>query len=112
MTLEILPGKEMSIIMIPERFDATNAPGIESDLKVFLATTPVKKMIFDFSRTDYIASAGLKVLLQVTRDLLKSGVRVILAGLKPSVYRIFEMAGFTRIFSISPSREDAIQKLG
>lgn len=111
MTLEILPGKEMSIIMIPERFDATNAPGIESDLKVFLATTPVKKLVFDFSRTDYIASAGLKILLQVSRDCMKSGGRVVLAGLRPPVYRIFEMAGFTSIFSISPSREDAIQKL-
>ncbi len=111
MVLEMTAVRDISIIMIPQRFDAGSAPGIESDLKAFLAGALVKKMIFDFSRTDYIASAGLKVILMVTRDLMKSGGRIILIGLKPSVYGIFEMAGFTSIFSISPSREDAIQKL-
>lgn len=111
MTLEMTTVKEIRIILVPQRFDTANAPATESELKEFIAGSGPKKIIFDFSRTDYIASAGLKVILQISRDLMKSGGRVVLAGLRPPVYRIFDMAGFTSIFVISPSREDAIQKL-
>ena len=68
-------------------------------------------MIFDFSRTDYIASAGLRVLLSVTRDLMKTGGRVALVELRPMVHKVFDMAGFTSIFMICRSREEAIGKM-
>jgi anti-anti-sigma factor len=111
MTLDITQEKEISIVMIPQRFDAATAPGTEAGLKAFLAGSAVKKLILDFSRTEYVASAGLKVVLVITRDLMKSGGRVVLAGLTPAVLRVFEMAGFTSIFSISASREEAVRQL-
>lgn len=102
---------DATVIMIPARFDAGNAPGIESELKAMLATKP-GKVIFDFTDTDYIASAGLKVLLVITRDLVKSGSRVALVELRPTVHKVFDMAGFTSIFLICISREEAIRKMG
>jgi len=110
MVLEMTTDRDIIIVMIPERLDATSAPGVESDLKAILAGSP-KKMILDFSKTEYIASAGLKVLLVITRDLLKSGGKVMLVSLRPAVHRVFEMAGFTSIFTIGASREEAVQKL-
>jgi len=97
--------------MIPRRFDANNAPDVESEFRTLLADSP-KKMILDFSRTDYIASAGLRVLLQFTRDLMKAGGKVILTGIRPPVLKVFAMAGFTSIFTICTSQDDAVRKLG
>jgi anti-anti-sigma factor len=110
MVLEMTTDRDIIIVMIPERLDANNAPGVEADLKAILAGSP-KKMILEFSKTEYIASAGLRVLLVITRDFLKSGGRVILVSLRPAVHRGFEMAGFTSIFTISKSREEALQKM-
>ncbi len=110
MVLETTTIHDISIVTIPQRMDASNAPGLESELKTILLSSP-EKMILDFSRTDYIASAGLKVLLRITRDLMKAGGRVALVELRPTVYKVFEMAGFTSIFTICVSREDAIRKL-
>lgn len=110
MVLEMTTDRDITIVMIPGRLDADNALGVESDLKAVLAGSP-KKMILDFSKTDYIASAGLRVLLVITRDFLKSGGKVTLVSLRPAVHRVFEMAGFTSIFTIGTSREEAMQKM-
>jgi len=110
MALEIIPLEDAQIVLLPQRFDTQTAPGIEADLKALLVTTP-PKIIFDFSKTEYVASSGLRVLLMITRDQMKAGGNVAFVELKPSVLRIFEMAGFTNIFPISKTRADALLKM-
>lgn len=110
MALETITAGEITVVLIPQRLDTGTAPGVESDLRAILAGSQ-KKVILDFSGTDYVASAGLRVLLVFTKDLLKAGGKVILAGIRPAVLKVFEMAGFTSIFTISASREDAIRKM-
>ena len=111
MAMEITHVQDSIVISLPQRFDANNAPEIESEFKALLAGSP-QKVVLDFSRTDYIASAGLRVLLLITRDQMKAGGKVVLAGIKPQVLKVFEMAGFTSIFTIRASREEAIRSLG
>jgi anti-anti-sigma regulatory factor len=42
---------------------------------------------------------------------MKSGGKIALAGLRPSVKKVFDMAGFSSIFTICVSQEEAIGKL-
>jgi anti-anti-sigma factor len=111
MALEITPLQDSMVVSIPSRFDANNAPAIETELKSLLTTNP-KKIIFDFSDTDYLASAGLRVILFISKDFMKTGGRMALVELNPSVLKIFEMAGFCKFFTICISREDALRKMG
>jgi anti-anti-sigma factor len=110
MTLEMTTLPDVTIVMIPQRFDANNAPVFESELRTLLAHPP-KKIILDFSATEYIASAGLRVLLSFSRDFMKAGGRIALVELRQTVRKVFELAGFTSIFLICISREEAIQKM-
>ncbi|MDP3563790.1 MAG: STAS domain-containing protein [Methanoregula sp.] len=110
MALEMTLAQDSVVVKIPSRLDSNNAPAVETDLKSLLKTNP-KKIILDFSETDYMASAGLRVLLIVSRDFMKTGGRIALVELKPSVLKIFDMAGFSRIFTICISREDALRKM-
>jgi anti-anti-sigma factor len=110
MVLEISRSKDTFIIAIPGRFDANNATDIESEIKTLLAGKP-EKIVLDFSATDYIASAGLRVLLVITRDQMKAGGRVVLAGIRPQVFKVFDMAGFTSIFTICATKDEAIRKI-
>ena len=110
MALEITPVQDSMVVAIPSRLDANNAPAVETELKSLLKTNP-KKIILDFSETEYIASAGLRVILFICRDFMKSGGRMALIELQPSVMRIFDMAGFSRIFMICVSREEALKKM-
>jgi len=110
MTLEIIPFGDAQVVLLPQRFDAETAPGIETDLRHLMESAP-EKTILDFSRTQYIASAGLRVLLIITRDIMKARRKVVLVDIRPPVMKVFDMAGFTSIFTIAGTREEAAGKM-
>jgi anti-anti-sigma factor len=110
MTLEIIPLQDAQVVLFPRRLDAQTAPGVEAGLKTLLAAAP-QKMIFDFSQTEYVASAGLRVLLLVTRDQMKAGRKVALVEIQSPVLKVFAMAGFNSIFPICQTRAEALKKM-
>lgn len=66
-----------------------------------------KCFILDFNRLDYISSAGLKVLLMAAKKTSGIGGKLALSSLKEHVKEVFDIAGFTAIFPICSTREDA-----
>jgi anti-sigma B factor antagonist len=107
MSLEIATVNSTIIVSIVRRFDSVTAPDIEAELKLVLQDSP-KSVLFDLSRTEYIASAGLRVLLSTARAIKKYGGAVALSSLSPQVRQVFEIGGFTQIFTIYGSREEAL----
>jgi len=110
MTLVITTKDGVTIISLDPRFDANSAPEIETEIKKALAPGP-QKVIFDFSQTGYIASAGLRVLLSTSRMVLKGGGAVVLCSLSPQVRQVFDIAGFLKIFTVAGSRDEALTLL-
>jgi anti-sigma B factor antagonist len=110
MALDISTINGTTVIMLTRRFDSESAPAIENELKKIAGEHP-ESVLFDFSHTGYIASAGLRVLLSTTRTLMKAGGAVALSSLAPQVRQVFEIAGFTKIFSIYDTREEALRHL-
>jgi anti-anti-sigma factor len=110
MVLDIITENGTTIITLVRRFDADSAPAVEGELKKVIEPVP-KRVIFDFSATEYVASAGLRVLLSTSRPVLKAGGKVALVSLSPQVRKVFEIAGFTKIFTVLGSREEALRTL-
>jgi anti-anti-sigma factor len=110
MALEISTINGTTTITLARRFDSDNAMEVETELKKIIEQSP-ESILFDFSNTGYIASAGLRVLLSTTRTLMKAGSKVALSSLSPQVRQVFEIAGFTKIFTIYGSRDQALQNL-
>ena len=110
MALEITPLRDAVVVELPERLDANNATELDAELHALLLTKQAK-VILDFTRTEYVASAGLRVLLRNSRDFRSSGCQVTLVELSPPVQKIIGMAGFTKIFSIYVSKEEALRKM-
>lgn len=110
MALEISTINGTTTITLARRFDSDSAPEVETKLKKVIEQHP-ESVLFDFSNTGYIASAGLRVLLSSTRTLMKAGSKVALSSLSPQVRQVFEIAGFTKIFTIYGSRNEALQNL-
>ncbi len=100
-------GDATIAIMVP-RFDASNANDIEMVLQG-LISKGVKKLVCDFSQTEYIASAGLRVLLSTAKSLQKSGGQIFIVSMKPFVREVFEISGFNQIFKIYASPQEALQ---
>ena len=102
-------GDIIVAVIIP-RFDAYTAIDVEKVFKDQIAKG-LKKIMVDFSRTEYVASAGLRVLLSVAKSLHNSGGQIALFSMKPQVYEVFEISGFTQIFKIYASQQEALEGL-
>jgi anti-anti-sigma factor len=101
---------DISITVIVPRFDAYTAGDVEKELKDQMAKG-TRKIVADFSNNEYIASAGLRVLLSTAKSLHNSGGQIVLFAMKPRVYEVFEMSGFTQIFKIFNSQKEALESL-
>jgi anti-anti-sigma factor len=107
MSLDITTAGSTTVITLVRRFDAATALNIESELKHVLQGSP-GSVLFDFSRTEYVASAGLRVLLSTARTIKKYGGAIALCALSPPVQHVFEIGGFVQIFTIYGSRDEAL----
>ncbi|MDD5049509.1 MAG: STAS domain-containing protein [Methanoregulaceae archaeon] len=96
-----------TIVSLSGRMDASSSPAAEAVLSRLIGAGE-RRIVVDMSDLDYISSAGLRVMLASLKRLREDGGQLLLAGLKPEIKNIFEIAGFQRIFSIYPSPEDAV----
>jgi anti-anti-sigma factor len=108
--MEIRTIGDIAVAVMVPRFDAYTANDVETVLRDQIAKG-TKKIFVDFSETEYIASAGLRVLLSAAKSLQKSGGQVVLFSMKPYVYEVFEISGFTQIFKIYTSQQEALESL-
>lgn len=92
------------------RIDTNSASDFQNDL-MKQVTDGKTTLLIDFSMTEYISSAGLRVLLIIAKIILKGGGKFGLCEMKKSVQNVFEMAGFYKIFTIYKTRDEGIQAL-
>jgi anti-anti-sigma factor len=68
-----------------------------------------KYIVVDCSGLTYISSSGLRILLVVLKKIANSGGTLRLAGLRDNIREILVIAGFTSIFSIFTSVDEAVK---
>lgn len=89
-------GTELDIELVG-RLDTTTAPELDNELKT--ALEGVDKLVFDFTKLEYISSAGLRVLLAAQKVMNKQG-EMILTNVNDDVKEVFEITGFVDILTI------------
>ena len=84
-------------IALEGRLDTTTAPELEKELKDSLGGAT--ELTLDFSKLDYISSAGLRVLLQAHKTMAgKGGMKV--TNVNEIVGEVFDVTGFADILNI------------
>ena len=79
------------------RLDTTTAPDLERELKSDI--DGITALTMDFSKLDYISSAGLRVLLSAHRAMNgKGGMKV--TNVNEMVREVFDVTGFADILDI------------
>ena len=85
-------------IALEGRLDTMTAPDLEAELKKSL--DGVETLNLDFSKLDYISSAGLRVLLSAHKLMsAKGGMKV--TNVNEIVGEVFEVTGFADILTIA-----------
>ena len=79
------------------RLDTTTAPELEKELKESLPG--LTELVLDFDKTEYISSAGLRVLLAAQKTMNQQG-GMKLIHVNETIMEIFEVTGFSEILTI------------
>ncbi len=100
----------IDIVFLKGRIDASSAPGVQEEISTVMEAGR-EKMLLDFKKLEYISSAGLRVLIMVAKKLKAIQGNLVLCNLDEKVYEVFDMSGFTAIFDIYSSDEEALKAL-
>ena len=84
-------------IALEGRLDTMTAPELEAELNQSMADA--ESLTLDFSKLDYISSAGLRVLLSAHKAMSgKGGMKV--TNVNEIVREVFDVTGFADILTI------------
>lgn len=86
-------------VIVSGRIDTGNAPEVEKELEPITQILNVK-VTMDCSSLQYISSSGLRVFLSFHKKINAQGGTLVLKNIVANVREIFDMTGFTRIFTI------------
>ena len=98
MTITKKQESNVLTLALEGRLDTVTAPELEAEIKKSLEN--IDPLTLDFSKLEYISSAGLRVLLSAHKAMSsKGGMKVINAN--EIVREVFDVTGFSDILNIA-----------
>lgn len=98
-----------TVLRISGRIDAASTPVLENKIKKVLDSK--EKIVMDFSKVDYLSSAGMRLLLSATKKLKAKQGMLAICNMNEEVMEIIKMAAFERILAIYPTEAEALKAL-
>ena len=107
--MELTEAKEngVTVLSLSGRLDAASAAATEQKV-LGVIDGGADRLVLDCGALDYVSSAGLRILLMAAKRLAAPRGKLALAALKPQVRDVLDIAGFTSLFAIHPSRAAAL----
>jgi anti-sigma B factor antagonist len=98
--------KVLSVLVMEDRIDAASAIQFKERMRD-LTEGGDQRVVLDLARVQFLDSSGLGAIVAV-RKLLGADRALELAGLTPTVEKVFRLTRMDTIFTIHPSLEVAI----
>lgn len=102
MQVDIRKDNSTLTLKLEGRLDTLSAPELDAGLKNSLEG--IELLILDFSRLQYVSSAGLRVILSAQKQMTARNGKMIVRDVNPGVLDILEMTGFAGILTIETTR--------
>ena len=99
------------VISLSGEVDLYTAPEFKQQLLDVIASGG-KDVVVDFSNTTFIDSTTLGVLVGGVKRLRAQDGRLSLVSSDRNITKIFEITGLDRVFTIYPTRDEALAKTG
>ena len=89
---------ENIIVTMIGSLDTAAAIETEQMLKPVTAPEVAKDIVFECQELEYIASSGLRILLDVLKKTKARGKRVVMRNLNEEIKNVFKITGFINLF--------------
>lgn len=107
MDVERISVGEVQVFRITGRLDSGTSPAFEAQvLKVI--RPGANRVVLDFSKVDYVSSAGLRVVLLAAKQTRATQGGFAIFGMAKAIHHVFEMSGFARIIKLFDTEQEAV----
>jgi len=105
------PRDDVVVMPIKGRVDAVTAPQLNREVHAQI-DGGARYILLDLADVTFLSSSGLRALLLIRKELMTLGGQLRLASLRPQVYEVFTLTGFTQVFAIHTTVEEARAQFG
>ena len=98
----------VTVVAMEGNLDTNTSVDAQSHINA-LIDEGATKLLTDFTKVDFVSSAGLRVLLATAKKLGGIGGSLRICGLNEAVNEVFEISGFSTILEVFPTRDNALQ---
>lgn len=97
MTVTTQSEADASRLFVEGSVNSQTAPDFEKAVKAALAVK--KNVIVDFAKTDYLSSAGLRVLL-FAANAIEAPAKLSVVNVPATIQEVFDMTGFSALLGL------------
>jgi len=105
----IYEAKDQTLIIhLPEELDHHNCRNLRHETDLLLAENYINRIVFDFSKTIFMDSSGIGILLNRYKQIHGSGGHAAFYGAGAQVMRILKIGGILGLMERYESKEEAL----
>jgi len=98
-----------AIFRLEGKLDIIVSPRLEEFINQVLKDKDVKGILIDFSRVNYLSSAGMRLLLFLKKRMENKKCSFGVFSMQENILNIINSAGFDKVLSIFSTEEEAVQ---
>jgi anti-sigma B factor antagonist len=102
-------GPGQAVVSVAGDVDMHSEGRLREEL-VRLSEAPARQVVLDFSGVEFMASAGVHVLLEMSARLEAAGGSLALACLHPMVARVMSLTGADELVPVLPTVAEALAR--
>lgn len=99
---------QVLVIHMPKELDHHNCRNLRYETDLLLAENYITKIVFDFSKTQFMDSSGIGILLNRYKQMERSGGKVAIYGAGVQILRVLTIGGISKLVPRYDSKEAAI----
>jgi anti-anti-sigma factor len=101
--------EDILVLRISGRLDAISSPTAE--MKVFdFINKGQHKLLINFAGVDYLSSAGMRMLLSISKKLKSLSGKLVICTVTMNVMDVLKMSGFDHVLELALNEEDGLRK--
>ena len=99
-----------TVIYVDGDLTTMSSPDVETEIKGILEGVATN-VVINVEKVNFIASTGLRIILALGKRLSGDDLKLIVCSMNTTTKSVFEMSGFSQLFPIFETEEEALESL-
>lgn len=101
---------DVIVVRVQGRLDAASSPQLEKKINSIIESGHFK-LILNLEEVDYLSSAGMRLMLSVSRKLKHLEGKIVACSLNDEIMDVIKMAGFHQVLELYSSENESFSHL-